>query len=83
MQRYALFLSGYDYNVAYKNTNTHGNADSLSQLPLSECGTSEDTSVEMMYMSQIEQLPNTCVRIKQETGRETAISHIYESVMCG
>jgi hypothetical protein len=45
MQRYALFLSWYDYDIAYKNTKMHGNADSLSRLPLSECGTSEDTSL--------------------------------------
>ncbi|XP_056008456.1 uncharacterized protein K02A2.6-like [Ostrea edulis] len=83
MQRYALFLSGYDYEIMYKNTKTHGNADSLSRLPLSECETSEDTSVDIMYMSQIEQLPITSAKIKQKTGRDTVLSHVYESVMNG
>ena len=30
VQRYALFLSGYDYKIEYKNTEVHSNADGLS-----------------------------------------------------
>ncbi|GFS03076.1 transposon Tf2-6 polyprotein, partial [Elysia marginata] len=31
-QRYAVFLSGFDYSIEYRNSNA--NADSLSRLPL-------------------------------------------------
>ena len=34
LQRYALFLAGYDYKIEYKNTKVHSNADGFSQLPL-------------------------------------------------
>jgi len=34
LQRYALFLTGYDYKIEYKNTKLHSNANSLSRLPL-------------------------------------------------
>lgn len=34
LQRYALFLAGYDYSIQYKNTKVHSNADGLSRLPL-------------------------------------------------
>ena len=29
LQRYALFLAGYSYDIKYKNTNSHGNCDSF------------------------------------------------------
>ena len=34
LQRYALFLAGYDYSIDYKNTKIHSNADGFSRLPL-------------------------------------------------
>jgi hypothetical protein len=36
LQKYDLFLSGFDYQIEYKNTKRHINADSLSRLPLNE-----------------------------------------------
>ena len=32
LQRYALFLAGYEYKIEYKNTKVHSNADGLSRL---------------------------------------------------
>ncbi|PAA84717.1 hypothetical protein BOX15_Mlig028849g1 [Macrostomum lignano] len=34
LQRWALTLAAYDYDIRYKNTKQHGNADFLSRLPL-------------------------------------------------
>ena len=34
LQRYALFLSGYEHKIEYKNTKVHSNADGLSRLTL-------------------------------------------------
>ena len=30
LQRYALFLAGFDYSIRYKNTKLHGNGDGLA-----------------------------------------------------
>ena len=32
LQRYALFLAGYNYDIVYRNTKKHGNADCLASL---------------------------------------------------
>ena len=34
LQRWALMLSGYSYDIEFKPTRQHGNADGLSRLPL-------------------------------------------------
>ena len=34
LQRYAMFLAGFDYKIEYKSTNKHGNVDGLSLFPL-------------------------------------------------
>ena len=34
LQRWAIFLSAYTYDIKYKPTKEHGNADILSRLPV-------------------------------------------------
>ncbi|XP_062606687.1 uncharacterized protein K02A2.6-like [Saccostrea cucullata] len=84
MQRYALFLSGYDYDIMYKNTKAHGNADSLSRLPLSDCESDDDyQDIDLMYLPQFETLPITSDRIRQETGRDPVTVKVYGYTMNG
>ena len=58
LQRWAVLLSAYQYEIQFKPTQSHGNADALSRLPLqSEKSTtaSEDTTI--FNLAQIEALP--------------------------
>lgn len=34
MQHYALFLQGFNYDIKYKKSELHANADCLSRLPI-------------------------------------------------
>ena len=43
LQRYPLFLAGFDYIIEYKNTTQHRNADGLSRLPLKKGGDKGDS----------------------------------------
>ena len=40
-------LSAYQYNIEFKRTKAHGNADGLSRLPLPGVGTDEATVAEV------------------------------------
>ena len=46
MQRWALILSTYQYNIVYRNSKNNANADAMSRLPSShsdsECESEED-----------------------------------------
>lgn len=36
MQHYALFLQAYDFEIKFRRTEAHGNADGLSRLPIND-----------------------------------------------
>ena len=66
MQRWALTLSAYHYDIAIKPTAKHGNADGLSRLPLPrECDeeTGEAAAAALVNINQINILPITAARV--------------------
>ncbi|CAB4037208.1 Hypothetical predicted protein [Paramuricea clavata] len=84
LQRYALFLAGFDYTIRYKNTKLHGNSDGLPRLPLhSETTEEEPDPVGHFYATQFEPLPVTAEQVKRETQRDPLLVKVHELVMKG
>ena len=83
VQRYALFLSGFQHDIEYKSTKQHGNADGLSRLPLQSQIHDRDDDDDVFYTSQIEQLPVTNAEIKRETQRENILFQFNAEPMTG
>ena len=86
LQRYALFLAGHNYNIEYKRTTDHCNADALSRLPLEVVQPSAEDdadAVDVFYTSQIGVLPVTSADIKRETQRDVILSRVVELVHTG
>ncbi|MCG8032935.1 MAG: DDE-type integrase/transposase/recombinase [Candidatus Thiodiazotropha taylori] len=87
LQRYALFLSGFNYDIEYKSTKSHTNADGLSRLPVSSTNDDDDDDVtsaeDIFHISQIENLPVTHAVIRRETKRDRILSQVYEQVQNG
>eukprot|EP00079_Xenopus_tropicalis_P035744 XP_017949515.1 PREDICTED: uncharacterized protein K02A2.6-like [Xenopus tropicalis] len=82
MQRWALFLAGYDYDIEFKRTAAHANADGLSRLPLPGQETSEENA-EYVNVHQIDCLPLTCKMIENETKRDPTLACVYEATLKG
>lgn len=66
LQRYALFLAGYNYDIVYRNTKKHGNADCLSRLPVKSdsnqlANREEEAKVEMFHVSQLVHLSEAII----------------------
>ena len=58
MQRYTLFLQGYDYDIEYKSSKSHANCDGLSRVPYSHGKELPDSdSAEIYNLSQLDSLP--------------------------
>ncbi|XP_031571846.1 uncharacterized protein K02A2.6-like [Actinia tenebrosa] len=87
LQRYALFLSGFNYTIEYKNTKAHGNADGLSRLPLQEAeDVNEDDAIDpvtVLQLTQFEPLPVTTEDVKKETRRDPLLSRVREYTETG
>lgn len=78
MQRYALFLAGYDYDISYRKTSEHSNADGLSRFPLptKRKQTSEEKVV--FYASLLDSFPVTFTEIAKSTVKDPILSKVLE-----
>ena len=84
LQRYALFLAEYSYDIKYKNTKSHGNCDSFSRLPLKTSNDSnQQDSTDLFYMSHFEKLPVTADEIRRATDRDPILAHVKDSISRG
>ena len=86
LQRWALFLGAHSYDIEFKGTKQHGNADSLSRLPLStteEEKTSSPDPVEVFHTTVVDQLPVTNAEIQRHTRNDPRLSKVYEITMRG
>ena len=84
MQRYALFLQGYDYDIEYKSSKSHANCDGLSRLPYSHGEELPDSdSAEIYNLSQIDSLPVCANDVKLETCHDPTLSRVLDFTMNG
>lgn len=88
MQRYALFLSGLTYRIEYKSTTAHGNADSLSRLPMKVVNTvvtecDDDEAINALHVNQLEKLPVTQAQIRRETTHDPLMATVLQHIMNG
>ena len=83
LQRYSLFLAGYDYDIRYKSTTAHGNCDSLSRLPLVETEINSLDVTDEFLNSMMENLPVTCTQIANNTRKDRVLSQVFEYVSEG
>ena len=80
LQRWAIILSTYQYDVEFRPTNKHANADGLSQLPLKV--TTED-ALTQAASQQIEKLPVRADKIAQLTANDAILSKVVSFVQQG
>ena len=77
MQRWALLLSAYSYNIKFRSTQDHSNADSLSRLPLKEETLEEISEPSIFNISQLESLPVTNKQVQAATVKDPILSTVW------
>ena len=84
MQRWALLLSAYMYDIQFKPTGLHGNADGLSRLPLSATTpVDESTDASIFNIMQLEALPVQSSDIRKATQSDQILSKVLHSLHHG
>ena len=85
LQRWAIILSAYQYEVEFRATDKHANADCLSRLPL-QITTEEDAitkDASLFNLQQIERLPVKADKIAQLTANDSVLSKVITFVQQG
>ena len=84
LQRWALLLTAYDYNICYKPTEWHSNTDGLSRLPLPSQDTSLTTEVaSVFHIGLIQTLPVTFQQVQSATRCDPTLSKIATYAQSG
>ena len=84
IQRWALTLSAYNYQIQYKPGKDNSNADALSRLPLPESPTSVPLPGETIFlMDTLETSPVNATQIRTWTSKDPVLSRVKELVLQG
>jgi len=82
MQRWALILSGYNFDVMYRPSENNASADMLSQFPVGKPSIEEESD-HYIYQSVIEDLPVTAEDIRLATSTDPILSRVLEYTLSG
>ena len=83
LQRWAILLGAYSYDIEFRSTREHGNADALSRLPLPGGANERPSETRLCNVRQIEMLPLTAQEIKLATRRDPILSKVVSHSLRG
>ena len=84
IQCWALALAAYEYNIAFRSTDKHSNADALSRLRLQTQPTNVPMPVELvLLLSALSKLPVTSTQICSWTQRDPELFQVLQCIEQG
>ena len=83
IQRWALLLSSYDYELRYQKGVANANADGMSRLPQRALETEISKVNNDVMMVNLSRAPVTSIEAKTHTRRDPVLSRVLEFVLNG
>ena len=81
LQRWALILSAYDYELKYRKGAEMSNADGLSRLPLcTDQAFEEDEDSINVFLTELERSPVDCDEVRLHSRRDPVISKVIDCI---
>jgi hypothetical protein len=81
LQRWALILSAYDYQIKYRPCEANAEAEMLSRLPIAV--ELIDPNEKLYWIEHCEQLPVTAKEVAKETRKDPVLRLAYEKILRG
>nr|XP_021334762.1 uncharacterized protein K02A2.6-like [Danio rerio] len=82
MQRWALLLSAHQYDIKYRRSEHHCNADGLSRLPLPDTPP-EGSQADIFYFKEVQSAPVTAAQVKRFTRTDPVLSEVLTWISHG
>lgn len=82
MQHYAIFMQSFDYDIRYRKSAEHSNADALSRLPLPEINTRKEEAG-MIELNAIETLPLSVEELGIATSKDDSVKKLLDGLHSG
>ena len=76
LQRWAITLSAYHYDIEFRSTTEHANADGLLRLPLENTTTDRDDTASLFNIQQIGTLSVGLKQLSLETLNDPLLSKV-------
>ena len=83
MQRWAIVLSAYNYQIEYRPTTAHGNADGLSRLPAPHADDHRSCELSVCNISQVGYFPVTVPQLQKATRQDPVLSKVLQFTKYG
>ncbi|XP_033729753.1 uncharacterized protein K02A2.6-like [Pecten maximus] len=89
LQRWAIQLSAYQFDIKFRSTDKNGNADVLSRFPMKEEESGVDDNyvfyeeAQLVNKMQVNSLPVTAMRIAAATKGDTTLARVIEFTRSG
>ena len=83
LQRWTLILASYNYNIEYRSTSAHADADSMSRLPLPQTRSPKCENVDCYFLEPEVVTTLTSQMIKKETRVDPVLSQVYGVIIGG
>ncbi|GFT98764.1 uncharacterized protein K02A2.6 [Trichonephila clavipes] len=80
---YVLILQSFEFDIIFRKTIEHGNADFLSRLPKTSEELEVKDDITIFQMSQIEALPVTSKELRQETSKDIELGPLLRALREG
>ena len=85
LQRWSIQLSAYQYDIEYRASKNHANADALSHLPRKTVEEPDDWTLEADQVNrvQMERAPVTVTQIREATRGDPVLSRVVYCILHG